>query len=39
MLLIRVGAELFSVLTIEVVAERIQTIYVMANPEKLTRIA
>jgi RNA polymerase sigma-70 factor (ECF subfamily) len=37
--LIRAGGEVFSVLTIDVEAGRIRTIYVMANPEKLARIA
>lgn len=37
--LIRVGGELFSLLTIQVKAGRIETVYVLANPEKLAHIA
>ena len=37
-LVIRVGSQVFSVLTIDVQQEHIQTIRVMANPEKLTQI-
>jgi hypothetical protein len=35
-LIICAGGQAFSVLSIEVEAERIQTIWIMANPEKLT---
>jgi len=37
--IIRNGGEVFAVLTIEVEAEHIRAIYVMANPEKLARVA
>lgn len=37
-LIIRTGEKAFSVLTIEVEQERIQTIRIIANPEKLTRV-
>jgi RNA polymerase sigma-70 factor (ECF subfamily) len=37
--IIRAGEEVFSVLTIEVEAEHIRAVYVMANPEKLARVA
>jgi RNA polymerase sigma-70 factor, ECF subfamily len=37
--IIRAGGQVFSVLTIEVEAEHIRAIYVMANPEKLARVA
>ena len=37
-LVIRVGNQVFSVLTIDVQQERIQTIRIIANPEKLTQI-
>lgn len=36
--IIRAGGEVFSVLTVEVEGPQIQTIYVMANPDKLARI-
>jgi RNA polymerase sigma-70 factor, ECF subfamily len=36
--IIRAGGQVFSVLTIEVEAEHIRAIYVMANPEKLARV-
>ncbi len=35
---IRAGGRVSSILTIEVVAEHIQTVYVIANPEKLARV-
>ncbi len=37
-LIIRAGGQAFSVLSIEVEAEHIQTIRIIANPEKLTRV-
>jgi RNA polymerase sigma-70 factor (ECF subfamily) len=37
-LIIRTGGQVFSVLSIEVEAEHIQAIRIIANPEKLTRI-
>lgn len=37
--IIRVGGEVFSVLMVEVEAARIRTIYVIANPDKLVRVA
>jgi RNA polymerase sigma-70 factor (ECF subfamily) len=37
--IIRAGGEVFSVVTIEVEAEHIRAIYVIANPEKLARVA
>jgi RNA polymerase sigma-70 factor, ECF subfamily len=37
-LIIRAGGRAFAVLTIEVVAGRIQTIRIVANPEKLTHV-
>ena len=37
-LIIRTGDQVFSVLSIEVEAEHIQTIRIIANPEKLTRV-
>jgi RNA polymerase sigma-70 factor (ECF subfamily) len=37
-LIVRAGDQVFAVLTIDVEAEHIQTIRVMANPEKLTRV-
>jgi RNA polymerase sigma-70 factor, ECF subfamily len=37
-LIIRAGGQVFSVLSIEVEAEHIQTIRIMANPDKLTRV-
>ena len=37
-LIIRAGGQVFSVLSIEVEAEHIQTIHIIANPEKLTRV-
>jgi RNA polymerase sigma-70 factor (ECF subfamily) len=37
--IIRAGGQVFSVVTIEVEAEHIRAIYVMANPEKLARVA
>jgi RNA polymerase sigma-70 factor (ECF subfamily) len=37
--IIRAGGQVFSVLTIEVEAEHIRAIYVIANPEKLARVA
>ena len=37
-LVVHVGDQAFSVLTIEVEQERIQTIRILANPEKLTRV-
>jgi RNA polymerase sigma-70 factor, ECF subfamily len=37
-LIIRAGGQVFSVLSIDVEAEHIQTIRIIANPEKLTRI-
>src|SRR6266568_7011275 len=37
-LIIRAGGQAFSVLSIEVEAEHIQTIRIMANPEKLARV-
>ena len=37
-LIIRAGGQVFSVLSIEVEAEQIQTIRIIANPEKLTRV-
>ena len=38
-MIIRAAGEVFSVLTVDVAAGRIATIYVLANPEKLTRVA
>ncbi len=37
-LIIRTGGQVFSVLSIEVEAEHIRAIRVIANPEKLTRV-
>ena len=37
-LIIRAGGHAFSVLSIEVEAEHIQAIRIIANPEKLTRV-
>ena len=37
-LIIRTGGQVFSVLSIEVEAEQIQAIRIIANPEKLTRV-
>ncbi len=37
--IIRVAGQVFSVLTIDVEAEHIRAIYVIANPEKLARVA
>jgi RNA polymerase sigma-70 factor, ECF subfamily len=37
--IIRAGGQAFSVLTIEVEAEHIRAVYVIANPEKLARVA
>jgi RNA polymerase sigma-70 factor (ECF subfamily) len=37
--IIRTGDQVFSVVTIEVEAEYIRAIYVIANPEKLARVA
>ncbi len=37
-LIVHTGEQAFSVLTIEVANERIQTIWVIANPEKLARV-
>ncbi len=37
--IIRAGGQVFSVVTIEVEAEHIRAIYVIANPEKLARVA
>ena len=37
-LIVRTGDRVFAVLAVEVVAEQIQTIYVIANPEKLAQI-
>ena len=37
-LIIRAGGQAFSVLSIEVEAGQIQTIRIIANPEKLTRV-
>jgi hypothetical protein len=36
--IIRVGGQAFSVITIDVAAEYIRAIHVIANPEKLARI-
>ena len=36
--IIRVGGQAFSVITIDVAAEHIRAIHVIANPEKLVRI-
>jgi RNA polymerase sigma-70 factor, ECF subfamily len=36
--IIRAGGRVFSILTVEVEAGHIQTIYVLANPEKLSRV-
>ncbi len=36
--IIRAGGRVFTVLTVEVVAGHIQTVYVIANPEKLARV-
>lgn len=38
-LIIRIGDQVFSVITLEVEAEQIREIYVLANPEKLARVA
>jgi RNA polymerase sigma-70 factor (ECF subfamily) len=37
-MIVRAGGRVFSILTIEVEAEHIQTIRIIANPEKLTRV-
>lgn len=37
-LIVRTGGRAFAVLSVEVVAGQIQTIYVIANPEKLTQV-
>ncbi|HEU0001557.1 MAG TPA: RNA polymerase sigma-70 factor [Ktedonobacteraceae bacterium] len=37
-LIVRTDGRAFAVLSVEVVAEHIQTIYVIANPEKLTQV-
>ena len=37
-LIVRTGDQVFSVMSIEVEAEHIQTIRIIANPEKLTRV-
>ena len=37
-LIVRTGDQVFAVMSIEVEAEHIQTIHIIANPEKLTRV-